>query len=257
MNGAKAVVNFPTFGNLANWEASRWSQSDKGSVEYGKQQSLIKIPTITASPRMLAAMFFGEKFSATQLFGKAYGGEALEVFDLKAEKKLGVSIGVKNETVYTQNVVGILEGSDPVLKKEYVVVGAHYDHVGMNPFAPGPDKIFNGADDDGSGTVAVMAIAKAFAEGPKPKRSMIFIWHAGEEKGLWGSEYFSENPTVPIGSIITQLNIDMIGRYQNPGDETHPAKPEPSETERNIYDRREHDEHRTRADRRHGEQIVP
>jgi Zn-dependent M28 family amino/carboxypeptidase len=103
----------------------------------------------------------------------------------------------------------------------------------MNPFAPGPDKIWNGADDDGSGTVAVLSIAEAFAKGAqKPKRSMLFIWHAGEEKGLWGSEYFTDNPTVPIGSIITELNIDMIGRYQNPGDENHPQNknlPRPNE----------------------------
>jgi Zn-dependent M28 family amino/carboxypeptidase len=92
----------------------------------------------------------------------------------------------------------------------------------MNPFAAGPDKIWNGADDDGSGTVAVMSIAKAFAESTqRPKRSILFIWHAGEEKGLWGSEYFADNPTVPINSVVTELNIDMIGRYQNPGDENH------------------------------------
>ena len=66
-----------------------------------------------------------------------------------------------------------------------------------------------------------MAIDEAMSKGQRPKRSILFIWHAGEEKGLWGSEYFAENPTVPIGSIITQLNIDMIGRYQNPGDENH------------------------------------
>ncbi|WP_217551420.1 M28 family peptidase, partial [Pantoea sp. GbtcB22] len=77
------------------------------------------------------------------------------------------------------NVVGILEGSDPVLKNEYVAVGAHYDNVGMNPFAPGPDKIWNGADDDGSGTVSVLNIAEAFAKGgQRPKRSILFIWHA-------------------------------------------------------------------------------
>lgn len=222
-NGAKAVINFPTFGSLVNWYTNRWNLSDKGSVDYGNQESLIKIPTITASPRLLSAMFAGEQFTATNLFNRTQAGESLEAFDLKGEKKIGISVGVKSETIYTQNVVGILEGSDPVLKKEYVVVGAHYDHVGMNPFAAGPDKIFNGADDDGSGTVAVMAIAKAFAQGAqKPKRSILFIWHAGEEKGLWGSEYFANNPTVPIGSIITQLNIDMIGRYQNAGDETHP-----------------------------------
>ncbi len=145
------------------------------------------------------------------------------VFEVVQEADGGYCAECLTESIFTQNVVGILEGSDPVLKNEYVAVGAHYDHVGMNPFFPGPDKIWNGADDDGSGTVAVMAIAKAFAEGAlKPKRSMLFIWHAGEEKGLWGSEYFADNPTVPINSIITELNIDMIGRYQNAGDENHP-----------------------------------
>ena len=220
-NGAKAVINFPTFGNLANWEASRWNQSDKGSVEFGKQTSLIKIPTITLTPKALAALFQGEKFSASNLFTKTMTGDALESFELKSAKRLTANIALKSDVVHSQNVVGILEGSDPVLKNEYVAIGAHYDHVGMNPFAPGADKIFNGADDDGSGTVAVMAIAEAMAKGQRPKRSILFIWHAGEEKGLWGSEYYTDNPTVPIGSIVTQLNIDMIGRFQNPGDENH------------------------------------
>lgn len=222
-NGAKAVINFPTFGNLANWEGSRWNQSDKGSVSFGQQQSLIKIPTITLTPRVLASLFFGESSTATAIFNKTHAQEEVAPFDLKPEKRISVSVSVKTEPTHTQNVVGIFEGSDPVLKNEYVAIGAHYDHVGMNPFLNGPDKIWNGADDDGSGTVAVMAIAEAFARGSqKPKRSVFFIWHAGEEKGLWGSEHFADQPTVPIGSIITQLNIDMIGRYQNAGDENHP-----------------------------------
>lgn len=78
---------------------------------------------------------------------------------------------------------------------------------------PRQDSIFNGADDDGSGTVAALEIAEAFAKAPtRPKRSLLFIWHAGEEKGLWGSEYFTDHPTVPRDSIVTELNMDMIGR---------------------------------------------
>lgn len=232
-NGAKAVINFPTFGNLINWESSRWNQSDKGSVSFGSQPPLIKIPTVTASPRLLSALFFGEKATATALFNKTQTLEDHTAFDLKPEKKISATVVAKTEAIHTQNVVGILEGTDPVLKNEYVAIGAHYDHVGMNPFAPGPDKIWNGADDDGSGTVSVLNIAEAFAKGAqKPKRSILFIWHAGEEKGLWGSEYFTNNPTVPIGSIITGLNIDMIGRYQAPGEENHPQNkrlPKPHE----------------------------
>jgi hypothetical protein len=230
-NGAKAVINFPSFSNLANWEATRWSQMDKGVVSFGAESNAIPVPSITVSPKVLAALFQGEKSSASMLFNKAMAGEPVEGFALKSSKSVKVSVNVKTETVYTQNVVGVLEGSDPVLKNEYVAVGAHYDHVGMNPFAAGDDKIWNGADDDGSGTVAVLAIAEAMAKGPRPKRSMLFIWHAGEEKGLWGSEYFSEHPTVPITSIITELNIDMIGRYQNPGDENAANKALPKQGE--------------------------
>lgn len=232
-NGAKAVINIPTFGNLINWESSRWNQSDKGSVSYGSQPTLINIPTITVSPRMLSTLFFGEKATATVLFNKTQTLDEHTAFDLKPEKRISLNVAATKETIHTQNVVGILEGSDPVLKNEYVAIGAHYDHVGMNPFAPGPDKIWNGADDDGSGTVSVLNIAEAFAKGAqKPKRSILFIWHAGEEKGLWGSDYYTNNPTVPITSIITGLNIDMIGRYQAPGEENHPQNkrlPKPHE----------------------------
>jgi len=127
-----------------------------------------------------------------------------------------------SETKWTQNVVAVWEGADPVLKNEYVAIGAHYDHVGTNPNARGDDKIFNGADDDGSGTVAVLSIAEALAKAPqRPKRSVLFVWHCGEEKGLWGSEYFNKFPTVDIKKVVAQLNIDMIGRSRKT-DDTNP-----------------------------------
>jgi hypothetical protein len=109
------------------------------------------------------------------------------------------------------NAIGILEGSDPQLKNEYVVFSAHMDHIGITPGKA--DSINNGADDDGSGTVGVLELAEAFsARGVRPRRSVIFMTVSGEEKGLWGSRYFSEHPTVPLGQIVADLNIDMIGR---------------------------------------------
>ena len=118
------------------------------------------------------------------------------------------------------NVVGILEGSDPQLKKEYVVFSGHMDHVGVagprgsgGCRARGGDSICNGADDDGSGTVAVVEIAEAFSRlSARPKRSIIFLTVSGEEKGLWGSDYFSQHPPVPMDAIVADLNIDMVGR---------------------------------------------
>ena len=145
------------------------------------------------------------------------------------------AVDVEYEVVRTEhlhNVVGTLAGTDRQLKNSFVAFGAHYDHVGAWPDdqrpngggrqAPGrvtpgfeDDHIWNGADDDGSGSVAVMAIAKTFATGPRPKRSLLFIWHAGEELDLYGSRYFADHPTVPFEGLSAELNIDMVGRNRD------------------------------------------
>jgi hypothetical protein len=110
------------------------------------------------------------------------------------------------------NVMAVVRGSDPALSRTYVAYGAHYDHIGVVPPVRG-DSIANGADDDGSGSVSLLAIARALQEAPvKPKRSTLFVWHVGEEQGLLGSSWFVDHPTVPIDSIVAQLNADMIGR---------------------------------------------
>jgi Zn-dependent M28 family amino/carboxypeptidase len=106
-------------------------------------------------------------------------------------------------------VLGYVEGSDK--KDEWLIVTSHYDHEGIKN-----GKIYYGADDDGSGTVGVMEMAEAFAkakaEGKGPRRNVLFMTVSGEEKGLWGSEYYSEHPTVPMEKVTADLNIDMIGR---------------------------------------------
>jgi Zn-dependent M28 family amino/carboxypeptidase len=114
------------------------------------------------------------------------------------------------EPLTAYNIVARVRGTDPAMRRSYVAFGAHYDHVGILP-PIGGDSIANGADDDGSGTVALLAIADAIARHPMA-RSALFVWHVGEEKGLLGSEYFTAHPTVPLDSIVAQLNADMIGR---------------------------------------------
>jgi Zn-dependent M28 family amino/carboxypeptidase len=120
---------------------------------------------------------------------------------------------VRTSSAGAPNVVGILEGSDPVLKDEYVVFSAHMDHVGMGtPDAEG-DSIFNGADDNASGTAAIMQVAQAMASmSPAPRRSIVFVAVSGEEKGLWGSQYFVDNPSVPVSRMVANFNADMVGR---------------------------------------------
>ena len=119
---------------------------------------------------------------------------------------------VRRESVMSYNVLGLIRGSDARLNRTFVAFGAHLDHIGIQPAVNG-DSIANGADDDGSGTVALLAIARVLRAAPvKPRRSVLFVWHTAEEKGLLGSAHFVERPTVPIDSIVAQINADMIGR---------------------------------------------
>ncbi|SHK79453.1 M28 family peptidase [Rhodothermus profundi] len=117
----------------------------------------------------------------------------------------------------TENVLALIEGADSLLKNEVVILSAHYDHVGTDPTAEG-DGIYNGADDDGSGTVALLEIAEAFMQavrdGYPPRRSILFLHVSGEEKGLLGSAYYTDQePVFPLEKTVTNLNIDMIGRH--------------------------------------------
>ncbi|HMS38675.1 MAG TPA: hypothetical protein PKE69_00375, partial [Pyrinomonadaceae bacterium] len=120
---------------MANWKGNRWNQAEKGDIEFKTPSFQVKIPTITATPRLINALFQGEKTNAATIFTRGIMQDFVESFDLNPNKKISLNVSVKTDTVYTQNVVGILEGSDAVLKNEYVAVGAHYDHVGMNPFS--------------------------------------------------------------------------------------------------------------------------
>ena len=189
-------------------------------------------PVISADAEFLEFLFSGAPAKFAELRAKADRGEPLTSFTVPA--KITVNVDNQYEIVSTQmtkNVVGMVEGSDPKLKDTYVFFGAHLDHTGYRTSATGgrgggrgaapapaggePDLINNGADDDGSGSTALMGIAKAFATGVKPKRSVVFVWHAGEESGLLGSRYMADFPVVPLDKVQAQLNMDMVGRSQD------------------------------------------
>ena len=134
----------------------------------------------------------------------------------KFEAQLRVYKGMPDKTVKTCNVVGVIEGNDAVLKNEYIVLGAHYDHLGLGGPSSKSDKrnvIHYGADDNASGTSALLEIAEKIAsQKSKLKRSVIFIAFGAEEQGLLGSKYFVENPIVPLSQIKLIINMDMVGR---------------------------------------------
>jgi hypothetical protein len=225
--GAVGVVNVVSLRGLTNWARFR-SSLENGllNVEKLEEASNAQLPAIYVGLKMAQALFQNEKEDIATIYHSMVAQAPVQSFEFGADKKLSFAVKTKVEKPMTQNVVAVFEGSDPVLKNEYVAIGAHYDHVGMRDQATNADYIFNGADDDGSGTTAVLAIAEALAKAPvKPKRSTLFVWHCGEEKGLWGSEYFVKFPTVALDRIVTQLNIDMIGRSKKEGD-TNPRNRE-------------------------------
>lgn len=133
---------------------------------------------------------------------------------------------VEQRIVKSKNIVAFMEGSDPELKNEVVVLSSHYDHVGIGAPDSTGDTIYNGADDDGSGTVGVLHAAQAFsaakAAGAGPKRSVLFLNVSGEEKGLLGSRYYSDHPIFEVENTVANLNVDMIGRR----DFEHPDNPD-------------------------------
>ncbi len=215
-NGAAGVVILPSKFLTDNWSAitSNFGRSrvvvDKFTQPTNAANPGAGMSILFASPKMTNALFAGEA-------GNPLAG-ATSSFDLSPSKVFNFTIATKPEQLWTRNVVALWEGRDPTLKSEMVAIGAHYDHIGISTNPNATDKINNGADDDGSGTVSVLSIAEALAHTKeRPKRSVLFVWHCGEEKGLWGSQYFNSFPTVDIKKVTAQLNIDMIGRSKKPG----------------------------------------
>ena len=218
--GVAAIVIVPDFQYLANWDRNRARVTERGFIKVDKFQlpAGAQIPQIVISPHVADFLFQDERQTAQSIFESIYAGNTPGSFALNADKKISITVKVKSDQSTTQNVVGVFEGSDPILKDEYVALGAHYDHVGVGIPVNG-DAIYNGADDDGSGTTALLAMAESLTRARvRPKRSVLFVWHAGEERGLWGSRYFTSYPTLPLAKIVAQINIDMIGRSKKEGD---------------------------------------
>ncbi len=172
-----------------------------------ESEKKISIPTFYVSELVGDSLFTGTKLTCAKVKGKITKGKKPMSFSVAKPVVLAIRKDIKEGS--STNVLGYVEGTD--LKNEVLVISAHYDHIGMSG-----DKIYNGADDDGSGTVAVIELAEAFAkakaEGKGPRRSILFLTVSGEEKGLLGSEYYTDYPVFPLANTVCDLNIDMIGR---------------------------------------------
>jgi Zn-dependent M28 family amino/carboxypeptidase len=162
----------------------------------------------TFNPAEAEKLFAGTGHTFAELLVLADAQKPLPHFDLK--KSLTASVVTENSSVESPNIVARLEGSDPVLKNEFVLVSAHLDHLGIGAPINGKT-VYAGAMDDASGVASVIEIARSFSQNPqRPKRSMLFVIFTGEEKGLLGSRYFAGRPTVPESAIVADLNMDMF-----------------------------------------------
>ena len=219
-SGAIGIVKLPSSYDLNHWDRDKALEITRGELVVDRlTPPADRIPQITAGARMIEALFRGEAQDGDKMTGRASRRDPGASFALAADKVLAVDVPTTVRVEHTMNVVGVVEGTDPALKNEYVALGAHLDHLGRATDAKrkGGDDINNGADDDGSGVVALVTMAEAVARGPQPKRSLLFVWHTGEEYGSWGAQYFVAYPPVPLDHIVAQLNVDMIGRSKYPG----------------------------------------
>lgn len=200
--GAEGVI-IVTMEGQANFDrvANRYkSLSGKGRLGFDKPT--LQEPVFMVSSDKMATIFG----TSLEELKEAAKNNPASIPSQKASYK----VEKIKEVVNTENVLGYLEGTDK--KEEVLVISSHYDHIGISS----DGQINNGADDDGSGTVSVMEIAEAFAtaanEGNRPRRSILFLNVSGEEKGLLGSEYYSDNPIFPLENTVNNINIDMVGR---------------------------------------------
>ena len=208
-------------------------ENNRPDFQTSQRLDRLRAPRITAEDEFFGFVFSASGYDYADLKARAERRESLPRVNL-GDVRISFDLKPDYEVVQTRlsrNIVGRVRGSDPRLRDTYLLYGAHYDHIGyaetqgggvpdISGMCPGlqravpppSDIIFNGADDDGSGTVTLMALARAYASGARPKRSVLFVWHTGEEAGLYGSQYMADYPVVPIDSIAAQLNIDMVGR---------------------------------------------
>ncbi len=227
-----------------------------------RQPGGIELPGDAAA--VPAYFYVGERVGAS-LMGRPLAGLTAGT----PGRSFGGTLRVVESPAPSRNVIGVIRGSDAALRGQYILLGAHSDHVGVrrtpvdhdslrvfnaivrplgadsptrepNAYelrriaaelarmratrAPRADSIFNGADDDGSGSVTLLEIAESLVrQGPRPKRSVLFVWHTGEEEGLLGSEWYADHPTVPLDSIVANLDVDMVGRGDLPGPANGPG----------------------------------
>ena len=205
--GAKALV---VISGATNFKDERLAR-----LQYDNMAGNVGLPIIVLSQQALAKL--GAELSFADLQRLAGAKQQSTVQPLAGPYTLTTDVVRKEVPAY--NVVGVLEGSDPVAKREVIVIGAHYDHLGRGgsgSLAERSGEIHHGADDNASGTAGMLELARLFAsQRPRPKRTIVFIGFGGEEEGLLGSNYYVNHPFSPLTNTVAMINMDMIGRMKD------------------------------------------
>jgi Peptidase family M28 len=210
--GVVGVVAIPNPKNMdIPWVRSTLSRLNPTMELSGKSETPVLQFGAVVNPAHAEQLFTASGHTFSELLALADQGQPLPRFPLHL--RVRATENMQLSEVESQNVIGMLPGSDPTLKSEYVVFGAHLDHLGVRTPVPGDasgDRIYNGAMDDGSGIASLIEIADiAKQENLRPRRSILFVAVTGEEKGLLGSQYFTSEPTVPLKNIVADINMDM------------------------------------------------
>jgi hypothetical protein len=221
--GAAAVVLIAQASALKGWAALRNQSTTVRELHpiVPSAYAAIPITGLMITPQVAEALMAGERVAGAALVAGAERQEYPPSFQLT--KSITVNVTARTTDHRPYNVVAVLKGSDPVLSSEYVAIESHLDGA-VGTRAVNGDAIYNSADDNASGSAGNLAIAETLAAGPRPKRSVIFIWDSGEERGLWGTRHFVANPPVPLDKIVAEINVDMIGANRAPGTADAEAK---------------------------------
>jgi len=215
--GAIAVVMIPQANVLASWASARELNTVQRELQpvVPSAYAAVPITSVMIATAVTDALMAGERVDGAALLKRADAQDYPESFQLA--KSITLTIPATTSTdQQPYNVVALLKGSDPVLANEYIVVESHLDGA-VGTRAVNGDDIYNAADDNASGSAGNLSVAEALAGGPRPKRSIVFLWDSGEERGLWGTRFFVSRPPVPLDRIVAEINVDMIGANRAPG----------------------------------------
>lgn len=216
--GAAGILFITQASELIRWDEIKDANTTRRELEppVPSAYSAAPITSLLLTPALTAALLEGEQLAAAAALRLGDQADSYPA-SFQLRKTVTVRVPTAAATVYRPyNVVALLEGSDPRLRAEAITVFAHLDGaVGTREIAG--DAVYNSADDNASGSAALLSIAEQMAAAPRPKRTIVFVWDSGEEQGLWGTRWFVHSPPVPLAQIVAHVNVDMIGASRRPG----------------------------------------